>query len=118
MSFQPQPYPRCRSSDAGISYLGRTITDSRISILLLRNKATFYRANKFEVTKKRFYQFFTENNKDKSTIKMKEEEGMKVSKRVKGKVLCRAERIRFTARQKLSLVEEKSSQLFLSVAMK
>ena len=82
------------------------------------NKATFYRANKFEVTKKRFNKIFTENNKDKSTIKMKEEEGMKVSKRVKGKVLCKAERIRFTARQKLSLIEEKSSQLFLSVAMK
>ena len=46
------------------------------------------------------------DNKDKSTIKIKEEEGMNVSKRVKGKVVCKAERISFKARQKVSLIEE------------
>ena len=55
---------------------------------------------------KRYYQFFTEYDKDKVTIKNKNEEGMKVDKRVKGKVVCKSARIKFTARHKVQLIEE------------
>ena len=63
--------------------------------MLNLSKATFHRANKFQIFICRFYRFFTEHKGS-----------MKVEKRVKGKVVCNAKRIRFTARQKVDLINE------------
>ena len=69
--------------------------------MLNLSKATFHRANRFQISMVRFYHFFTGHDQDKSTVEKKEKGSMKVEQRVKGKVACKTERIRFTARQKV-----------------
>ena len=64
--------------------------------------------NIFEITKKRYFQFFAKHDNDKGIIciKKKVNEGMEVTKCVKGKVICKVEWIRFTERQKVPMFEE------------